>query len=135
MFPFKHFIFLAACHTHPGEKFEDFHLCQPGNYPRFMGKSLYMMKLFVLSLVFPGMIPRQREALERLVQFIVILYVRYFLTGSMPAPAPRLNIQLWYDMHVYRNVNLELAERAIAGMKQLLWYLVLELITHITSTV
>ena len=119
-----------AVRIQAGEVFREFHLQQPGAYhhARFMGKSLYILKLYVLSLAYNRITARQIRALERLVRYIITLYGRYFLTASLSSAAPRHDLQLWYDLQMYRRVDAEVANKALASVKKHLWYLAPELV-------
>ena len=110
--------------------FADFHLSPPGAYhhARFMGKSLYILKIYVLSHVFNRLTPREQQALHRLVRFIITLYGRYFLSASLSTAAPRHDAELWYNLHMYRHVDEVLAGKAISSVKRHLWYIVPELV-------
>ena len=124
-----YFIFQAIRMRH-GEIFEEFHLYQPGAYhhARFMGKGLYVMKIYILSQVYVALTRRQQRALDRLVRYVITLYGRYFLTTPLASAAPRHDLQLWYDLQMYANVDDQLAGKALNSMKNHLWYLVPELV-------
>ncbi len=102
---------------------------RPGAYThaRYMGKSIYLLKEFLLIHVFP-LTPVEKNRITRLVDFIVCLYGRYFLSGPLSTAAPRHDITLWYDLQSYRQHDQEIAEAALISMRRHLWYLCPELV-------
>lgn len=118
-----------AIRVRGGDIFAHFELYAPGAYhhARFMGKSLYLLKIFLLSNSFP-LTANQSEHLTRLVGFVVHLYGRYFLSAPLAAAAPRHDLSLWYDLKEYRHFDNEIADAALASLRRHLWYLCPELV-------
>ncbi len=109
--------------------FEHFEMYVPGAYhhARFMGKSIYLLKIFLLSHVFP-LTPRERQNISRLVGYVIHLYSRYFLSAPLATAAPRHDISLWYDLCQYRQHDQDIATAALASVRRHLWYLCPELV-------
>lgn len=101
----------------------------PGAYhhARFMGKSIYLLKIFLLSRVFP-LTRQQQQKITRLVGFVVHLYGRYFLSAPLSTAAPRHDITLWYDLNRYREYDQVIAASAQTSMRRHLWYLCPEVV-------
>ncbi len=101
----------------------------PGAYhhARFMGKSLYLMKIYLLSHCFP-LTPREQQNIKRLIDYIVTLYGRYFLSAPLSLAAPRHDITLWYDLKAYEQHDQEIARAGLVSMRRHLWYLCPELV-------
>lgn len=112
------------------EKVGGFVLLKPGatHHARFMGKSLYVLKIFILSHMFARLTPRQQSSIDRLTQYIVTLYGRYFLSVQMSATAPMLDLDFFYDLKMYKQVDKDIADCALSSVKKHLWYLTPELV-------
>ena len=109
--------------------FEHFEIYVPGAYhhARFMGKSLYLLKIFLLHHEFPLAI-QQSQNITRLVGFVIQLYGRYFLSAPLSTAAPRHDLTLWYDLKTYQHYDQEIAEAALGSVRRHLWYLCPELV-------
>ncbi len=102
---------------------------QPGAYhhARFMGKSLYILKIYLLSEVF-HLTRVEKRRVDRLAQFVVLLYGKYFLSTSLSTAAPRHDLNFWYDLQEYRQFDRVAADQALLSSRRHLWYLTPELI-------
>ena len=80
-----------------------FRMRRPGahNKTRFMHDALYLIKIAMLSkqFVLPRRLKRQVKALS---EFVVLLYVPYFLRSTLPSAAPRLDRDFWVDLNEYQ---------------------------------
>lgn len=112
-----------------GQVFEHFEMYSPGAYyhARFMGKSIYLLKIFLLSQAFP-LTHQEAQRITRLVGYAVHLYGRYFLSAPLATAAPRHDITLWYDLQLYRQHDQLIATAALTSMRRHLWYLCPELV-------
>ena len=110
--------------------YAELQLCKPGAYHHacFMGKSIYILKIYILSHVFTRLIPWQLASLEHLVCYIVCIYGRYFLSGPLADAAPRHDLQFWYDLQSYSHVDPQLSDKALRSMRNHLWSLAPELV-------
>ena len=70
---------------------------------RFLAKSLYIMKLFMLADKLPeGLVtPRMRDNIDRMAVYIALFHGPWFLQASWASAAPRLDIELWNHMCSY----------------------------------
>ena len=109
--------------------FEHFDMYVPGAYhhARFMGKSIYLLKMFLLHRVFPLTVPQIRK-ITRLVGFVVQLYARYFLSAPLSTAAPRHDLTMWYDLKRYRQYERAISDAALSSVRRHLWYLCPELV-------
>ena len=89
-----------------------------------MGKSIYLLKIFLLSNVFP-LTRTERKRITRLVGYIVHLY---FLSASLSVAAPRHDLTFWYDLIAYHHYDREIAQASLASVRRHLWYLCPELV-------
>ncbi len=102
---------------------------QPGafHHARFMGKSLYVLKTFMLSSQFP-MSRFEKAGIRRIAQFVALLYGRYFLSASLSVDAPRLDLTFYYDLCEFRRYDQVAANQALTSVRRHLWYLTPELV-------
>ena len=109
--------------------FQHFEMYCPGafHHARFMGKSLYLLKIFLLRHVFP-LTPLEQTRIKRLVAFVVRIYARYFLSAPLALAAPRHDITLWYDLQTYLQFDQDIARAAITSVRRHLWYLCPQLV-------
>ena len=117
-----------------GDIFANFQLRRPGSYhhARFMGKSLYPLKIFLLGHIFP-LSRRENENLIRIAEYIILLYTRYFLSSRLRTAALRLDLSFWYDFQSYRALLPAIFQRKIVdsaweSVKRYLWYLCPEMV-------
>jgi hypothetical protein len=92
-----------------------------------MGKSIYLLKIFLLSNVFP-LTQQEHDRITRLVGYVVRLYGRYFLSASLSVAAPRHDLTLWYDLRLYHRHDRDIAQAALTSVRRHLWYLCPELV-------
>ena len=93
-----------------------------------MGKSIYILKIFILSHLFARLTIRQERAIERMTMYIVCLYGRYFLTSQLSTKAPCQDLSFYYDLVSFKVIDKVLAESALESLKRHLWYLTPELV-------
>lgn len=114
-----------------GKRNRTFTLKKPGafHHARFMGKTIYLSKIYILSLIFNRLTPRENAGLERMVIFILALYGKYFLTSSLTASSPRLDIEFIKQLKMFKNIDSDISECVLKSVKRHLWYLTPELVT------
>ena len=107
-----------------------FTLKKPGacHHARFMAKAIYLLKIYILSLIFNRLTPRQMSDLERMVLFIICLYGKYFLQSSLAVAAPRLDYEFQLQMRMYESIDPQLSDCVLKSVYRHLWYLTPELI-------
>ena len=112
-----------------GELFEEFHMNSPGAYhhARFMGRCLYVLKIFLLLNLFPLSF-QKKTSLKKIADFIILFYVKYFLSSRLSTAAPRLDLSFIYDMKCYSKLlsptyQRKITDQAINSAKRHLWYL------------
>ena len=90
---------------------DDFLLRKPGalHHARFLASAIYIMKLVLLKNQLPaGLVtPNMGQKLERMAQFVSIFYTPWFLQARLAPLAPRLDVQLWFDMCKYEVIKLK----------------------------
>ena len=112
------------------EKKTTFTLKKPGacHHARFMGKALYLLKIYILSLIYNRLTSRQLISLERMVLFILALYGKYFLQSSLTVAAPKLDMVFINNLNMFKNIDIGIANCVLQSVKRHLWYLTPELI-------
>ena len=112
------------------EKKTTFTLKKPGacHHARFMGKALYLLKIYILSLIYNRLTSRQLISLERMVLFILALYGKYFLQSSLTVAAPKLDMVFINNLNMFKNIDIGIANCVLQSVKRHLWYLTAELI-------
>ena len=128
---FKYFVHFPQqpIRVRQGQIFEHFEIMKPGAYhhARFMGKSIYLLKMFLLSNIFP-LTPEEYQRITQLTGFVVHLYGRHFLSGALGTAAPRLDRGFLYDLQRYRVYAPVIADAAQMSAKRHLWYLTPQLV-------
>ena len=112
------------------EKKTTFTLKKPGacHHARFMGKVLYLLKIYILSLIYNRLTSRQLISLERMVLFILALYGKYFLQSSLTVAAPKLDMVFINNLNMFKNIDIGIANCVLHSVMRHLWYLTPELI-------
>ena len=112
------------------EKKTTFTLKKPGacHHARFMGKALYLLKIYILSLIYNRLTSRQLISLERMVLFILALYRKYFLQSCLTVAAPKLDMVFINNLNMFKNIDIGIANCVLQSVKRHLWYLTPELI-------
>ena len=107
-----------------------FKLKKPGAYhhARFMGKSIYLLKIYILSLLFARLTPRQTEDINRVVLFILSIYGMYFLKSSISLIAPRVDLQLLRQLNMFKSIDSKVSKVSLKVFQRHLWYLTPELV-------
>ena len=93
-----------------------------------MGKALYLLKIYILSLIYNRLTSRQLISLERMVLFILALYGKYFLQSSLTVAAPKLDMVFINNLNMFKNIDIGIANCVLQSVKRHLWYLTPELI-------
>ena len=90
-----------------------------------MASSLYILKLAMLANVTPPRLltARKLQGIDKMAEFIALFHGPWFLQARLPAPSPRLDLQLWYHMCLYEVTNRDLALEVKASLIRYLWYL------------
>ncbi len=93
-----------------------------------MGKAIYLLKIYIFSLIYNRLTNRQIVNLERMVVFILCLYGKYFLESSLTVAAPKLDILFIKHLKMYRNIDIGISNCVLQSVKRHLWYLTPELV-------
>ena len=109
---------------------DGFHFVPPGaaHEARFMGTSLYVLKLVMTRNILSLMSEEKIQKLEELADFIAVYYVPYFLQTSLTTRAPALDHQLIQDMKQLSLMNLNLGNSIISSLYYHGYYLTQELV-------
>ena len=86
-----------------------FFMRKPGalHHARFLASCLYLMKMAMLRDVLPAGIltPRMKEKVIEVAEYIALFHAPHFLQARIASVAPRLDLELWQLMSIYR-VNI-----------------------------
>ena len=101
-------------HCRPNEQNDDFVMRAPGalHHARLLASSLYILKLTMLANVTPSglLTPNMIVALDRIAEYIALFHGPWYLQARLPAPSPRLDLQLWQDMCIYQTMHGAIVE-------------------------
>ena len=82
------------------------HMQRPGavSHTRFMAKAIYLMKIYMTRAQLPRnvLLLREHQQVERIATFVFFLYAKYFLQAMIPSAAPRLDLELWQNVHRFQ---------------------------------
>ena len=108
-----------------------FALKKPGafHHAQFMGKSIYLFKIYICSLLFVRLTNRETKSHDRTVLFILSLYSVYFLKSSITVIAPRVDLQFLNQLTMYEAIDSEISKIAVKAFKRHQWYRTPELVT------
>jgi hypothetical protein len=101
---------------------------KPGadHHARFMSKSIYYLKIFLLSKTFK-MSAEEKKTVKRMAIFIGVFYGKYFLETSLSPCAPANDLRFYYQMREFKTLDSEVAEAVLKSMDRHLDYLTEEL--------
>ena len=107
-----------------GGKVSGFTFKLPGNdsNARWMAKSIYNLKIRLLSKVFL-MSSEENTFVEKIAQFCMIFYPRFWLTTPLPWAAPREDLGFIYNLEEYRKLDPRLFFALMKSVYLHLWYL------------
>ena len=81
----------------------------------------YMSDSFPLS-------PEESASLQRIVQFIILIYAKHFLTCALATEAPRNDLNFIYNLRKYRTVDALVANAALSSTDRHHWYVVPQMV-------
>lgn len=99
---------------------------QPGpvHHARFMGQSIYFLKLKILSrLTNIQSTAAIKKEVDSMSEFVTLYYAKWFLRSSLTACSPRLDLEAIWDMKNYKTCRPDIAEKCLTSMANHPWYL------------
>ena len=102
---------------------------RPGalHHARFMCRAITCLKIFAMSDSFP-LSPEESACLQRIVQFIILIYAKHFLTCALATEAPRNDLNFVYNLRKYRTIDALVADAALASTDRHHWYVVPQMV-------
>ena len=93
-----------------GGKMENFTFKLPGpdHHARWMSKCIYFLKMQLLSKVFK-MTEEEEKETEKMTEFIVLIYARYWFTTPLASSAARNDLDFMSSVHKSSLTNISLA--------------------------
>lgn len=99
------------------------------HHARFMAKALVVLKMFLLYQKYRAHFTNEEwRDIKKVADFVVLIWARYYLQSSLPAHAPRLDLELLEDAVAYRGTNRAASTALVNSLTNHLWYLCPELV-------
>ena len=105
-----------------------FQRCGNTNSARFMQKSLYYMKLQLLSRQIHFLMDNQKKEVELVSEFVGLFWSGWFFKCRLAAEAPQEDLLAIRNTRIYREFRPESAEACLVSFEGHLWYLTAELV-------
>lgn len=99
---------------------------QPGpvHHARFMAQAIYYLKLKILSQLTNILsTAATKKEVDAMSEFIALYYAKWFLTSSLTACSPRLDLEAIWDMKRYKTFRPDIAQKCLTSMANHPWYL------------
>lgn len=96
---------------------------------RWMAKLIYAIKIYLFH--DQEMIPlsnNEKVQLERFVHFGALIYAKSWFSAPLATEAPAQDLQLWYNLKDYEQIDRQIATTAKKVLENHLWYLSDELV-------
>ena len=96
---------------------------------RWMAKLIYSKKIYLFHTQdVVKLTKKEKLQLERLVHFGVLLYTKSWISTPQAPEAPAQDLQLWYDLKTYAQINPKIGTAARKVVENHLWCLSDELV-------
>jgi len=133
---YKELIELTLVHLTGIDNLPHFKFFRPGacHKARWMAKLLYCLKMVLLSKKIEKELPQgavfvkgQLQKIIKFVKFVIINYVKWWMSCSIAQDAPVNDLQLINKLLSYKEIDNKLATVALQSLGKHLWYLTAEL--------
>ena len=106
-----------------------FFLRRPGamHHARFMSKSLYLLKMELLSERINFSVEERRQ-INKMARFIALFFAKYFLRSRIAVFSPLDDLKFIGSMISYREEEPDISSAVLTSIKRHLWYLTEELV-------
>ena len=105
-----------------------FQRCGNTNSARFMQKSLYYMKLQLLSRQIHFLTDSQKKEAELVSEFVGLFWAGWFFKCPLAAEAAQEDLLAIRNVRIYREFRPESSEACLLSFERHLWYLTAELV-------
>ena len=101
----------------------------PGaDHARWMSKvNYYNLKVRLLSNIFE-ISPEEKDQVDKITEFTVLFYVKYWLETPLPASSARLDLEFMAHMLQYRLTRPRIAFAVLQSCYRHMWYLTPQMI-------
>ena len=133
---YKELVSLTLLYLNADEDGHEVKFQKPGalHKARWMSKLIYSIKIDLLSKQIMDNLPKgsvfsvaQKPLIERFVQFVIFVYVPWWLTCPIAANAPKNDLNLLNSIVEYQDMDDVISCAALKCLKNHLWYLTQEL--------
>ena len=133
---YKELVSLTLLYLNADEDGHEVKFQKPGalHKARWMSKLIYSIKIDLLSKQIMDNLPKgsifsvaQKPLIERFVQFVIFVYVPWWLTCPIAANAPKNDLILLNSILDYQYIDGVISCAALKSLKNHLWYLTQEL--------
>ena len=105
-----------------------FKLPGPDHHARWMSKVIYNLKMKLVSKFFE-MSEDEKEKVNRVVEFVLLFYTKYWFTTPLAGSAARQDLDFMSSILEYRKVNPSLSYTVLSSTYRHMWYLTPQMIT------
>ena len=105
-----------------------FKLPGPDHHARWMSKVIYNLKMKLVSKFFE-MSEDEKEKVNRVVEFVLLFYTKYWFTTPLAGSAARQDLDFISSILEYRKVNPSLSYTVLSSTYRHMWYLTPQMIT------
>lgn len=91
-----------------------------------MGRCVYMVKMCLVRGQLKPRDKRRTVFVKKLLDitwFICLIYAKYWFSSTIAADAPVNDLQLYFDLLKYREVNATIADACLKKLERHMWYL------------
>ena len=119
---YQEFLKLSLFFLGGGRKVESFRAPGPIHHARWMGKGIYVLKIFLFRSQF-HMTTREVSNVTNLALFISLVYIRYWNEAPLAIRAPYNNVEFLARLKAFPFPNQSMARKSISAFSNHLWFL------------
>ena len=97
------------------------------HHARWMSKVIYNLKIRLLSNIFE-ISPEEKDQVDKITEFTVLFYIKYWLETPLPASSARLDLEFMAHMLQYRLTRPRIAFAVLQSCYRHMWYLTPQMI-------
>ncbi|XP_047125629.1 uncharacterized protein LOC124807622 [Hydra vulgaris] len=106
----------------PTDRFK-LHNPEAVHHARFMGKSLFYLKLFLLMKRIPEINEESRDEITEMTKFLSIFYTEWFLRAELSSAAPTQDMKALWQMKRFEEWNKTGGQAVSKSIQRHTWYL------------
>ena len=97
------------------------------HHARWMSKQIYNLKIRLLSNIFE-LSPQEQDEVDKIVEFVLLFYAKYWLQTPLPSSAARLDLEFMANMIKYRLTRPRISFAVLQSCYRHMWYITPQLI-------